>query len=115
LKRRFVDALVRLTDIWSAEGRKEDAVDVLERAITVEPLGEYIYRRAMTLNAALGRRNEIWRLYRRPETALAEDLDAEPEEKTVTLKVRLLNELSHKSPARDGAIQHDKDSRSTVS
>jgi DNA-binding SARP family transcriptional activator len=63
--RRFVDAMVRLAEINCEEGRKEDAVDVLERTITVEPFGEYIYRRAMTLYADLGRRNEIWRLYRR--------------------------------------------------
>lgn len=99
-QRRFVDALMRLADIYSGEGRQEDAVGALEKAIMVEPFGEYIYRRAMTLYADLGRRNEIWRLYRRLEGVLAEDLDAEPEEETVTLKDRLLNELSHKSPVR---------------
>jgi hypothetical protein len=40
--RRFVEALVRLADICSREGRKEDVVDVLVRAITAEALGEYI-------------------------------------------------------------------------
>lgn len=98
--RRFVDAMVRLADIHSAQGSHEDAVNVLEKAITVEPFGEYIYRKAMTSYADLGRRNEIWRLYRRLEAVLAEDLDAEPEEETVTLKDKLLDGLSRKSLVR---------------
>jgi hypothetical protein len=43
--------------------------------------------------------------YRRLEAVLADDLDAEPEDETVTLKNRLLEELSHKSPVRDEHVQ----------
>jgi len=55
----------------------------------------------MTLYAEMGRGNEIRRLYRRLETVLANDLDAEPEEQTFHLMKSLLDELSQKPSIRE--------------
>jgi DNA-binding SARP family transcriptional activator len=92
-RERLLDALVKLSDLYSAEGDDEGALKAALRAIEAEPYAEHFYRRAMTIYGCLGRASDIKRIYRELEAALSDELDAEPDRETSDLKDRLLKQL----------------------
>ena len=84
LRRQVLDALARLSELQTREGKLDEALAVLEQAIKVDPYAEELYRRGMRLLVQLGRGDAARRLLRQLEARLSE-LDAEPEEETVEL------------------------------
>jgi two-component SAPR family response regulator len=75
----FVEASARLAYLLSETGRYDDALAVLDRAIRVDPLCEDLIRRAMAIEAALGRRAAALTRYHRFEAILDEQLGVEPD------------------------------------
>jgi DNA-binding SARP family transcriptional activator len=94
LRRDAADALARLAELHEQDDA-DKALAVLDRAITVDRYQEELYRRIMTVQAALGRTDAARRTYQLLESRLAE-LDAEPEERTA----RLLHQIMHRRAQR---------------
>jgi DNA-binding SARP family transcriptional activator len=98
LHRRALDAHLRLAELDDRAGRREMAVEVLERAIDLDRYAEEPYRRLMALHATHGRPDAVtatWQLLRR---RLA-DLDVDMDETTANL-YRSLTSPSAPSPSR---------------
>jgi DNA-binding SARP family transcriptional activator len=86
----FLVACGRLADLLSGAGEHEEAISVLDRAIKADPVCEDLVRRAIAIEAALGRRAAALARYRRLETILDEQLGVEPDTETQALLQRLL-------------------------
>jgi predicted ATPase/DNA-binding SARP family transcriptional activator len=89
LRRRFVQAVVALGELWAAREDHAAAVELYRRALDVNRLHEGLHRRlarslarAGDRAAALRQLDELDELYRR-------ELDADPSEATVELRDRL--------------------------
>lgn len=87
----FTEACGRLADLLSAAGEHDEALSVLDRAITTDPVCEDLVRRAMAIEAAIGRRAAALTRYRKLEATLDEQLSVEPDPETQTLADRLLS------------------------
>jgi DNA-binding SARP family transcriptional activator len=94
---QLLDVLVQLAEVCKKNGDEEAAVTALNRAISLDPYAEQIYRTLMELYAKLGSIAEIERACRELEAELSEGLDAEPTDETNTLKTSLLRQLTHSS------------------
>ena len=86
----FTEACGRLADLLSAAGEHEEALSVLDRAIKTDPVCEDLVRRAMAIEAALGRRAVALARYRKLEATLDEQLGVEPDPETQALVHRML-------------------------
>ena len=86
----FIEACGRLADLLSAAGEREEALFVLDRAIKTDPVCEDLVRRAMAIEAALGRRAVALARYRKLEATLDEQLGVEPDPETEALVHRML-------------------------
>lgn len=64
----FIEACGRLADLLSAAGEHDEALSVLDRAITTDPVCEDLVRRAMVTETALGRRAAALSRYRKLES-----------------------------------------------
>lgn len=93
-RERMLDAVAKLSDLRYAEGDYEGALRTVLQAIEAEPYAEHFYRRAMSIYGHLGRASDVKRIYRQLVAALADELDAEPDPETTSLKDRLLKQLS---------------------
>lgn len=93
-KRRYLDVLVKLSDLRSTSADFEGALSAVLQAIEEDPYAEQLYRRALTLCGRLRRPTEIRRIYKELEATLAQGLEAEPDKETADLKDRLLEQLS---------------------
>lgn len=87
-----VRACSRLADLLSDQGEHEQALAVLDQAIEADPVSEDLTRRAMVIEALLGRRAAALSRYRRLEAKLDADLDVEPDPETQTLARTLQDE-----------------------
>jgi adenylate cyclase len=81
-----VDDLVR---VLTAENRNEEAIEVLERRLAMDPCCEAAYRQLMELLAQVGRRSEALRQYQTCAEVLQRQLGAEPDSATRDLHARL--------------------------
>jgi DNA-binding SARP family transcriptional activator len=86
----FVEACGRLAYLLSDAGEHDQALSVLDRAIRADPVCEDLVRRAIALEATLGRRAAALARYRRLEATLDAELDVEPDPETQVLVERLL-------------------------
>ena len=86
----FVEACGRLAYLLSTAQEHDQALSVLDRAIQTDPVCEDLVRRAMAVEAALGRRAAALARYRKLETILDEQLSVEPDPETRGLVERLL-------------------------
>ncbi|HUQ63477.1 MAG TPA: BTAD domain-containing putative transcriptional regulator [Acidimicrobiales bacterium] len=77
LRRRAVDVLVSLSATRLVTGDIRGALDVLEKAIDVDPYAEQLYRRIIRLHSKLSRPDAVTATFRRLKTRLAE-IDLEP-------------------------------------
>ncbi|MGH2749745.1 MAG: BTAD domain-containing putative transcriptional regulator [Actinomycetota bacterium] len=77
---------MQLSEACSAEGDDEAAVGALLEAITVDRYAEHLYRSVMGLYARLGRRNDVERVYKELEAALADGLEAQPDRRLIFLR-----------------------------
>jgi DNA-binding SARP family transcriptional activator len=85
----FVRACARLADHLSATGLYEEALEVLDRGIEADRVCEDLWRRAMAVEASLGRRAAALARYRKLETTLDTELSVEPDPETQALAVQL--------------------------
>jgi DNA-binding SARP family transcriptional activator len=88
----FVEACGRLAHLLSDAGEHNQALSVLDRAIQADPVCEDLVRRAIALDAALGRRTAALARYRKLEATLDAELDVEPDPETRGLVQRLLQQ-----------------------
>lgn len=86
----FVEASARLAYMLSDAEEYDEALALLGRAIKVDPICEDLVRRAMAVEATLGRRAAALARYRRFEAALDEQLGVEPDPETQALVQHLL-------------------------
>lgn len=81
-----VDDLVRAL---AAENRNEEAIEALERRLSMDPCCEAAHRQLMELLARVGRRSEALRQYRSCAQVLERELGAEPDAETRRLYASL--------------------------
>jgi DNA-binding SARP family transcriptional activator len=86
----FLEACRRLAYLLAAAGEHNQALSVLDRAIQADPVCEDLVRRAIAIEAALGRRPAALARYRKLEATLDAELDVEPDRETQELMKRLL-------------------------
>lgn len=91
---RFLDVLAKLSDLKSNANDYEGALTAVLKAIEVDRYAEHLYRRAMSLYGRLGRASDIKRIYQGLVGVLADELEAEPDAETSSLKDRLLGTVS---------------------
>ena len=91
LRRRGLDALVRVADIEESSGDANAAVSTLERAVELDPYAQSVHQRLIELYGRLGRQDAARRTYARLERRLAE-IDVDPEEQTTSALKRALEE-----------------------
>lgn len=84
LRRRALDALVRVAELRENRGDREGALTAIEQAIAVDPYAEELYRRAIALLGELNRTDVARQLFRQLGAQL-HDLDIEPEDETLAL------------------------------
>ena len=75
----FLRASGRLAERLYEDGRGEDALGILDRAIECEPLCEDLYRRAMVIESSLGRRKEALDRYEGLKRLLESELNTAPD------------------------------------
>lgn len=87
VRRRSIDALVKLSALKAGDGANEAAVAALAEATRLDPYAEEVYRRLMALQLELGQNDASVRTYKQLECRLAE-IDADPGESTAELAAR---------------------------
>jgi DNA-binding SARP family transcriptional activator len=111
LRRRAIDVLGELGAVLGAEGDLAGAVQALDRARTVDPYCEDVYRRLMGYLADMGRDDVALRVYRELEKHVAQ-LGAQPDEQTEAIVVALRSRAASPRPAsspRDVAFNRSPD------
>ena len=83
---QVVDGLVNALD---AEGRHGEAIQALERRLSMDPCCEAAHRKLMELFARVGRRTDALRQYRSCVETLERELGAEPDTETKKLHASL--------------------------
>jgi len=86
----FVEASARLAYLLSDAQKHDEALTVLDRAIRIDPVCEDLVRKAMAVEAALGRRAAALARYRKLEASLDEQLSVEPDPETQRLVEQLM-------------------------
>lgn len=81
----FTRGAARLAEAISGDGQHDEALDVLEHAIQADPLCEDLWRRAMKMEASLGRRAAALDRFNRLRALLAHELSVEPDPETQRL------------------------------
>jgi DNA-binding SARP family transcriptional activator len=99
LRRRTIDALVHLAELHQEADNTEAALHAIERAITLDPYAEDLYRHAMRLYAHLSRPDGVRRTLRHLENRL-EELDVDLDEVTSRLAEKLLAQASEDLPTK---------------
>ena len=85
LRARFLGAIDALSEHLMRQHEFARAIDLLERGLAADPVGEELYRRLMRCQVALGRRAEALSVYRRCERVLSAELGIPPGPKTRSL------------------------------
>jgi DNA-binding SARP family transcriptional activator len=85
----FTEASGRLAALLQRADHHDEALSVLNRAIEADPICEDLVRRAMAIEAAIGRRAAALDRYRKFEVTLDRDLGVEPDPETQALVRRL--------------------------
>src|SRR4051794_31292259 len=90
----LVELSARLTETGDAQA----AIEVLERAVVVDPLHEAAHRALMRLFAVTGRRQQALAQYHHLRGALTRELEAEPDPQTAQLYRALLRGAAELEP-----------------
>ncbi len=86
----LVESSARLADLLIEAREYNEALSVLDRAVSADPVCEDLVRRAMAIEATLGRRAAALARYRKLERILEEELGVEPDPETQALVRRLV-------------------------
>jgi TolB-like protein/DNA-binding SARP family transcriptional activator len=89
LRRIACQVVDDLVDSLAVEGRYEEAIQALERRLSMDPCCEAAHRRLMELFAKVGRRTDALRQYRSCVETLERELGAEPDVETKKLHASL--------------------------
>ncbi len=92
LRNIYRENSLALAAYYSAEQAYEQAVPLLTPLLAHDPADEPIHRELMRLYALAGRRHDALRQYQTCVDALANELDLEPEPKTIQLHQQILND-----------------------
>lgn len=90
LHRRFVDALMTLSDKALAQGAHQVGLHITGRLLAIEPLLETAHLRQMRLLAQIGRRSEALAQYDLCQQLLAEEFGIEPSPEFAALRETIL-------------------------
>lgn len=85
----FVRACARLADLLLGRSAHEEALALLDRGIEADPVCEDLSRRAMAIEASLGRRAAALARYRKLEIILDQELGVEPDPETQAIARQL--------------------------
>jgi len=89
LRRVACDVIERLAARLADEGRPEEAIDVLNRRVAMDPACEPAHRHLMELFERIGRRSDALRQYQLLTGALEQHLEAEPSPETKEVHERI--------------------------
>jgi DNA-binding SARP family transcriptional activator/TolB-like protein len=89
LRAAALDAAVRLAEAAESADRREEARELLGRAVRIDPLNESVVRRQLQLLDRLGDRGSALAAYRELEGRLRDDLHVEPAPETAALAARI--------------------------
>lgn len=92
MRNLFVRAAGKLTAWLEERGDWASALATLDRAIGSDPYNEVLYRHAMRLEAARGRRDLVARRFRRLRRLLLDELELEPAAETILSLERLVEQ-----------------------
>ena len=79
--RRALDAHVAYATLAATAGHIDQAISTLEKALTLDPYAEDLYRRLMRLHHSIGRTDSVRLLWKQLDNRLL-DIDSEPEDET---------------------------------
>jgi len=113
LRRRAVDALVRLAELREGAGQIDAAIEALQAACAADPYEEALARRLIRLQLAHGRREAAERSYRVLAVRLAE-LDTEPDDETEDLLAGAQHDEVVNMAARRTGTNHAATSRVAI-
>jgi predicted ATPase/DNA-binding SARP family transcriptional activator len=106
LSEAHLGLLLELSARLDEDGDALAAIEVLERAVVIDPLHEEVHRALMRLFAAGGRRQQALEQYHQLREALRRDLEAEPDPQTGRLYRALLRgEVDPDPPERELRLQ----------
>jgi two-component SAPR family response regulator len=89
LRRTFVRAAARVAELLSETGEHDDALNVLNRATTAEPINEELCCRAMALEAVTGHSARALLRYKTLVRVLNEQIGVDPQSATQELANRI--------------------------
>jgi DNA-binding SARP family transcriptional activator len=78
----YLDAMQELGDLFSAQDRGDEAMELYRRVLAEDPCREAVARKLMRLALRRGERGKALSQYARLEENLERELDVEPSEKT---------------------------------
>ena len=87
----FLSAADRLTELYLAARRYEEAVELAQRILAADNCWERAYRHLMIAYHHLGNRGQIGRVYQRCVQTLRDELDVAPTDETTALFAELTN------------------------
>ncbi len=90
LRKMYTSLLFRMLRLSAAKGFYREALETGKELIDIDPLCEPAYRLLMTTLGHLGNTSEITRLYAVLEKRLKDNFEILPDEKTMTLKNKLI-------------------------
>lgn len=101
LRSQFIESSRRLAELLEREWEPQGALVVLDRALASDPYDEELVRRAIRLEADLGRRDLAVRRFRRLRRLLVSDLNVEVSGETVEI-LRLITSADSPLPSQPG-------------
>ena len=107
LRQSACEVALRLSEIYTDQGRTEEAIQALKDLLALDPADESAHCQLMRLYARAGRRSEALRQYQRCREALMQEIGAEPDARTESVYLEL------KQP--HGPVEQDAVAPSTVS
>lgn len=91
LAQTYLNALQELSARYFSGRVYKQAVEYIEKAISLDPLNEDLYRQSLRAYAALGDRSSVTRTFTKLQKTLFEELNASPMQETISLYQSLMN------------------------
>jgi len=85
LRRAYIEAVMRLAELYLEGGRHTAALECCQRAFTEDPCLEEAHRLAMRVHAEMGNRAAVVRQFKRCQQALLEEVNVPPSSQTMML------------------------------